>query len=217
LPEQNNSINPYANIMKHSKTILLAITMLLAAPAIFTSCKKDDPKEEESPKYVDLGLPSGTKWATCNIGANTPESTGFYFAFGETEARTFFDSESYDRSNATKDAANFLLGEHWHIPTISEWNELTVNCTWTWDETRKGYIVSGNGNSIFLPAAGVIIDSLFGDGKTVEYSGTKGFYWTSEIKVGDTNRAWNFSISKDKYEVNFCFRFDGLPIRPIYR
>lgn len=76
------------------KKILLLIA--IALPFVFISCKddKDEPVTPDNHEYVDLGLPSGTLWATCNVGADSPEEYGDYFAWGEIEPK-----ESYDYSN----------------------------------------------------------------------------------------------------------------------
>lgn len=84
--------------------------------------------------YVDLGLPSGTLWATCNVGADTPEGYGDYFAWGETQS-----------------------GSGWCMPTYNQWRELKVstNTSWTTQNGVNGRLfTASNGNSLFLPAAG---------------------------------------------------------------
>lgn len=113
----------------------------------------DNPNEEETYSYVDLGLPSGLKWATCNIGATSPEDYGIGYAW---------DQWKYS-------------GDH-RVPTNSEMNELRNYCTWQWTTINgvSGYNVTGtNGNSIFLPAAG------YWDGSIPSYVGSRGYYWTS--------------------------------------
>ena len=103
--------------------------------------------------YVDLGLPSGTLWATCNVGADNPEDYGGYFYW-------------YD------DVATANWGIPWRLPTSAEWQELLDNTTNTWT-TQKGVngrlFIASNGNSIFLPAAGVSWEGF----------GSHGFYWSS--------------------------------------
>lgn len=134
------------------------------------SCSDEGPHE-----YVDLGLPSGTLWATCNIGANSPEECGEYFAFGEVSSKDEYTWQSYNGNLITKyfesgvdcyelkeedDAAFVKWGKDWRIPTEEQIAELgaSANCTWTWveDNNKTGWLVTSkyNSNSIFLPAAG---------------------------------------------------------------
>ena len=92
--------------------------------------------------FVDLGLPSGTLWATCNVGATSPEQAGLYFAFGETKGFTAeqvesgeraFDDESYtapsvsDNLTLEQDAAHVYMGGKWRMPTKKDWWELLDN------------------------------------------------------------------------------------------
>ena len=94
-------------------------------------------------KFVDLGLPSGTLWATCNVGATSPEQAGLYFAFGETTGYTAeqvksgeraFDDESYtaysvsDNLTLEQDAAHVHMCGKWRMPTKKDWWELLDNC-----------------------------------------------------------------------------------------
>ena len=156
-------------------------------------------------EYVDLGLPSGLKWATCNIGATTPEEYGDYFAWGEVEPKEYYDWSTYkygtDRNQLTKycnnssygkdgftdsktvldpedDAAAVNWGGAWRMPTIEEQQELVDNCTWTWTTQNgvNGHKVTGpNGNSIFLPAAGYMNYS------GLDVAGAVGYSWSSSL------------------------------------
>ena len=149
-----------------------------------TSGKKPTYTYINGHKFVDLGLPSGLLWATCNVGAATAAGVGNYYAWGETEPQTSnsysWDSYKYgtSSSNLTKynssdgkttldsedDAAYVNWGDSCRMPTIDEFGELlnSDNCTWTWathynyDGFIRGYEVTSvkNGSSIFLPAAG---------------------------------------------------------------
>ncbi len=113
-------------------------------------------------EYVDLGLPSGTLWATCNIGANAPEEYGDYFAWGETDTKSTYDWSTYkycleikgepmftkycfqkkwgyqkftDSRTALEssdDAATVNWGNYWCMPTRAQFQELKDECTWTW-------------------------------------------------------------------------------------
>lgn len=159
----------------------------------------------ENHEYVDLGLPSGTLWATCNVGANTPEDYGDYFAWGETQPKDIYCWSTYQYCNGgentlTKycnnstygyngfaddlitllpedDAATANWGANWHMPTNEEWEELINNTICTWITTQYGVdgrlFTASNGNSLFLPAAGVF------DG--VELCGPGGSCWSSSL------------------------------------
>lgn len=138
-------------------------------------------------EYVDLGLPSGTLWATCNVGASSPEQYGNYYAWGEivpnkTAAYTpqnyrFYPGnvdDEYTKYNSTDnkmileledDAANVVMGGDWHMPTSAQCAELLDNTTNSWTTDYNGTGVAGmiftsnnNGNSIFFPAAGDVWD-----------------------------------------------------------
>ncbi len=152
--------------------------------------------------YVDLGLPSGLKWATCNIGATTPEAYGDYFAWGETAPKNNYSWSTYkycegSSSTLTKynnsasfgtvdnkttleladDAARANWGGKWRMPTQAEQDELRNNCTWTWITQNgiNGCLITSNinGNSIFMPAGG------FSSAANVNTVGSSGNYWSS--------------------------------------
>ena len=137
-------------------------------------------------EWVDLGLPSGTLWATCNVGANSPEEYGDYFAWGETETKSNFSDDTYSFSVADdltmllpeNDAATANWGSDWQMPSEAQCDELgNSNYTmteWTTQNGVNGLKVTsrGNGKSIFLPAAGVR------DGTKLTNEGSYGNYWT---------------------------------------
>lgn len=137
------------------------------------------------PPFVDLGLPSGTLWASCNVGAESPEEYGSYFAWGETSPKSSYyetnsvtsglsiselESRGIIDSNgnltAEYDAAATNWGDSWRIPTVNEMNELYDKCTYKQTSINgvKGYNLTGpNGNSIFLPFAGYrVYSQLYG-------------------------------------------------------
>ena len=142
--------------------------------------------------FVDLGLPSGTLWATCNVGATSPEQAGLYFALGETTGFTAeqvksgvrkFNSASYTAPSVSgnltleQDAAHVNLGGNWRMPTKTECQELLDNCDAVWTDDYNGTGVGGcvvtsknNGNSVFFPAAGYCYDS------SVDFVGLYGNY-----------------------------------------
>lgn len=161
----------------------MAVGTLMASPV---ADKKNNDKNNNAPKAVDLGLPSGTKWASCNVGATAPEELGDYFAWGETAKKDeytwkaytlcegkytsiveYCTSERYGKVDDKKvldledDAANVQWGGKWRIPTIEEQKELIENCTWSWETLNgvTGYKVTSKKNPknfIFLPAGGYV-------------------------------------------------------------
>ena len=161
-------------------------------------------------KYVDLGLPSGTLWATCNVGATSPEQAGLYFAWGETTGFTVeqiengersFKKEYYKASDISgdltleQDAAHIHMGGQWRMPTYDECQEMIDTCTVTWVANFKGTGVVGyvftskvNGNSVFLPAAG-------------------GYYGSSLLSVGSVGNFWSVSWKSFSYAWGLYFGF----------
>ena len=134
-------------------------------------------------EYVDLGLPSGTLWATCNVGASSPDEYGYFFSWGETKPKVKYRCGYYNEYGKivlelSDDAAYVNWGANWRMPTKEELDELRAECTWTWCSSKSvnGYIVTGlNGNSIFLPAAGNRQESNSFN------TGLLGEYWSSSI------------------------------------
>ena len=175
-------------------------------------------------EYVDLGLPSGLKWATCNIGANKPEEDGDYFAWGETEIKEVYDtttSLTYKRpfgdfSGVERyDAASANWGGSWRTPTKSEFGELVDFCTWTFTSIggNRGYVVEGcNGNTIFLPASGYLV----GQSKSKNNKGLGGRYWSSTPDDGYDGNAYGLYFSDVSVNMYWGYdRNDGLTVRPI--
>ncbi len=147
--------------------------------------------------YVDLGLPSGLKWATCNVGASSPSDYGNYYAWGETTTKSSYtkkNSLTYNKKEkdlrssgiidtagnltASHDAARANWGGSWRIPAENEYRELKDKCTWTWmsQGDKKGYKVTGpNGKSIFLPAAQYLYNS------SPNLLKDSGYYWSASV------------------------------------
>jgi hypothetical protein len=144
------------------------------------------------PDAVDLGLPSGLKWASFNLGASKPEEYGDYYAWGEVETKESYEPNNYKFVNGgsavndkntldiENDVAHKEWGGKWRMPSREEFDELIQNCTWTWTTQKgvNGFLVTSNkpgytDRSIFLPAAG--LRSL----SELRLSGNIGFYWTT--------------------------------------
>ena len=189
-----------------------------------------------TPKYVDLGLPSGIKWADRNVGASNPWDSGDYFAWGETEPKDIYDWTTYRWCNgsaktltkyntyswcgtvdkktvleAADDVAAVKWGGAWRMPTDHELYELRTACTWIWciQNGVNGYKVTGkNGNSIFLPAAG------YRSGSSLDYKDSKGFYWSSTLAGG--TQAYYVSFTSNDVSNDSDNRYYGQSVRPVY-
>ncbi len=172
-------------------------------------------------EWVDLGLPSGLKWATCNVGASNPEGYGNYYAWGETTTKSNYlssTSTTYGKTmgdisgNATYDAATANWGGSWRLPTRTEIEELVNNCTWAWTTQNgvNGRKVTGpNGNSIFLPAAGYRYgSSLYG-------AGSLGYCWSSTPDESSTDYAYNLYFDSGYYVWSSNYRNYGQSVRPV--
>ena len=165
-------------------------------------------------EYVDLGL--SVMWATCNVGANIPEESGGYYAWGETETKEEYSKENSKTcgkkmtdisGNAQYDAATANWGGIWRMPTRTEKIELYAKCNWeeVFLNDVKGYKVTGpNGNSIFIPKTGYI------SGRYVQ--GRNILFWTST--TDDYFNGDAYVLNKDSY-VDEENREYGIPVRPV--
>ncbi len=181
-------------------------------------------------EYVDLGLPSGLKWATCNAGATSPEESGDYFAWGEISTKSeysFSTCITYDKSESelqtsgivdyagrltlSHDAAHTRRGASWRIPTVDEFKELKDKCSWKWSThgATIGYEITGpNGQSIFLPAAARRY------GTSSDGRGITGFYWSSTPLAG-RDRSFSLYFNVNAQKISQSFRDEGFTIRPV--
>lgn len=205
-------------------------------------CFKITANEHNGHEFVDLGLPSGTKWATCNVGATKPEEYGDYFAWGETESKDNYDWSTYKWCNGSSttmtkyctnsvygtvdnktilelsdDAANVNWGAEWRMPTKAEYDELCSKCIWEWTtkDGVNGYAVTGfNGNSIFLPAA-CHCEGL------LQFYRDSGYYWSSSLSTSFLLRAYNSAFYSNNLGNNVfvddVLRYYGLPVRAVLR
>ena len=156
------------------------------AIATIAGCDKDNSEtgdgEKTSTDYVDLGLPSGTKWKTVN----------------ETNPNDKYNFYTYDEAVAA-------FGDK--LPTKEQFLELKDNCTWTWNNTKKGYDVKGkNGNSIFLPAAGYRYC-----GGDVNYVSSNGYYWSST--PNGSGYAWSLYFYSDYEGIGLADHCVGRSVR----
>jgi len=175
-------------------------------------------------EWVDLGLPSGLKWATCNVGASRPGDYGNYYAWGETSTKGDYSWSTYewydnftgtvtkykaDELDPSDDAATANWGGDWRLPTKTEFEELLRECTWEWTthNGHNGYKVTGpNSQSIFLPAAGW---RLRADEDRV---GSYGYYWSS---TPYESFACSLFFLADGHGEYWRSRYYGLSVRPV--
>ncbi len=143
-------------------------------------------------EYVDLGLPSGTLWATCNVGASSPNEYGLYFAWGETRGysgvseRRFTDDE-YDFDKGFEDGVAANMGGNWHMPREAQMNELVKYCTYSFYNGGALYTSRINGNTLFLPAAGKCFDGMYFKGGGIWSLFTEGFPNALVLNVDDNS------------------------------
>ena len=184
---------------------------------------------------VDLGL--SVKWACCNVGAESPEDYGGYYAWGETGEKNNYSWSTYKWCNGSydtmtkyctqssygtmdnkttlelsDDVAHVKWGGSWRMPTLDEIKELIYDCSWSWTTQNgvKGYKVTGpNGNSIFLPAAG------FRDDGVVCYRGSLGYYWSSTLNSSGSNNAYCLDFNSSYRGWSSYNRFNGRTVRPV--
>lgn len=185
-------------------------------------------QEEGIVGAVDLGL--SVYWASCNVGAESPEEYGDYFAWGETKPKSSYSSDNsvtYGLSISTLesrgiidangnltaeyDAATANWGSAWRMATLTEMEELYNNCTWEWTTQNGVYgrkVTGPNGNSIYLPAAGYRYNSSLYD------AGSYGSYWfaTPDGGSGYACRLYFYSDYRDR---SFCSRYCGNSVRPV--
>ena len=196
------------------------------------------PNTENGHEYVDLGL--SVKWATCNVGADTPEEYGDYFAWGETESKTTYNLSSYKYCNGTyssmtkycvesyygtvdnkttlelsDDAANANWGGNWRMPTEAEQDELrnTDNCTWEW--------ITQNGVNGYKVTSKVNGNSIFLPAAgyrcddDLSYAGSNGYFWSSSLNAGNSSGAYVLSFDSSDVGWYASSRYYGLSVRAV--
>ena len=225
------------------KKLLFLINIAIV---LLCSCNKKNinPEEqnltEEGIKFeaVDLGL--SVKWASCNVGANTPEEYGDYFAWGETETRsdyqwfgykfgtnyswpfTKYNTDSLYGTVDNKtvldpedDVAHVKLGGKWRMPTEAEWTELRENCTWTWTDNYNG---TGEAGRVVNASNGISI-FLPAAGKRqdaqLHNERSFGYYWSSSLIIDRPRNAYYIYFDSDNVLRGRGDRCLGFSIRPV--
>ncbi len=223
-----------------------AAILVVASAFILGSCSKDDEDDNEidNYEYVDLGLPSGTLWATCNVGASKPEEYGNYYAWGETTSKSVYDWNSYkwcDNGSEYKiskyctyemygsvdnkseletedDVANVGWGRKWRMPSWEQIKELinasNTTVVWTTKNGISGRLITSKKNG----------NSIFlpaagyrgGDGDNFTGEGLYGFYWYRSLSSSDSNNALILLFgSNPSLELLGIPRCYGASVRPV--
>ena len=234
--------------MKSITNALVAL-ILMTMVAFTAGCNNDqnNKKGEVNVKnnvangheYVDLGLPSGTLWATCNVGADKPENFGDYFAWGETTTKKTYNVDNYKYAKGTREAPRltkycydsnkgdngftdtltFLLpcddaattnwGDGWYTPSKEQWEELKNNTTSTWTTRNK---VNGR---LFTAKNGQSLflpaTGLYGDKR-----GELTCYLTNTLDVEFVDDVLDFRFNSDCYFVDISSRYAGHTVRAVY-
>ncbi len=240
--------------MKKLFTALVALVLSLSVSAQFyIYCSNGDVLEVDSislvkpnnsnnqinnHEYVDLGL--SVKWATCNVGANSPEEYGDYFAWGEVEPKTTYNWSTYkycvdNYDNLTKycsqssdgnngftdnktvldpedDAATANWGGVWRMPTKAEQGELRNNCTWTWTTQNgvNGYKVTGPNGNSIFLPAA----GYMNEGTRLR-ARSYGCYWSSSLDTDDPYVACHVNFDSDYVDWYVNGRYWGYSVRPV--
>ena len=195
-------------------------------------------------EFIDLGLPSGLKWAKCNVGATSETDYGYCFQWGDIEDKTNSDCgwESYkygDGSNFSKyntgnngyggtidnkttldtedDAATQIMGGGWRVPTQTEFQELLKNTIQEWVEDFNGSGVSGRKFTSKTDKSKYIFIPAAGNcyGGSVYNVGYSGSVWSSSLYVSDSLHAWYLYFHSDNCFIDDDSRCVGLSIRPV--
>ncbi|MBQ9204440.1 MAG: hypothetical protein IJ155_09395 [Prevotella sp.] len=182
------------------------------------------------PHAIDLGLPSGTRWACCNVGASSPLESGIYVAWGETSTKECYDLNTYlyrndefdvenigsDIAGTQYDVAYVEWGESWCMPSHEQQLELLYHCTSIKINMGGVYgmeFTGPNGQSIFMPNAGMYFDDK------LEELGVWGHYWSSTQSPYDNQHVYHIDFSDSRYEDEqfTTTKIYGQSVRPVVK
>ena len=194
----------------------------------------------EEHEWVDLGLPSGTLWATCNVGANSPEEYGDYFAWGETEPKNDYSWSTYKYCKGSKttltkyckgsdygtvdnktelepsdDAATVNWGSGWQMPSEEQLEELYnssyTTTTWTTMNGKYGMKITSKSNSNSIFLPAA--GSRYDTSLT--YAGSSGNYWSRSLLTSDSYSAYFLDFNSSYIYTSLSSRYFGHSVRPV--
>ncbi len=240
-----------------TKILSLCIALLVGVSAwaddvwnynVYDDCSKNGYKGGYVPapadvQAVDLGLPSGIKWASCNVGAEKPEDYGNYYAWGEVLPKEDYSWATYKYTNTngaynklTKycnnasygdngftdnkttldpedDAAHMNWGDSWRMPTDAEWDELRYKCTWTWT-TQNG--INGYQITSRTNSNSIFLPAAgYRYYTNLNYVGYRGYYWFSSLDGDEPYNACALYFDSDYRGCYYGNRSRGQSVRPV--
>lgn len=235
---ENNKYNSVLEFLGYSTKYYYVAHAKVYDTDFYGEIKSFTTKELEG--GIDMGLPSGLKWAPSNIGTKFPTENGDYYAWGETETKEFYNWQTYKWANGTQnsltkynfsdsygvvdnkykledsdDVAHIKLGGSWRMPEYSDYQELFDNCEWIWSYVNGKYgykvVSKKNGNSVFFPAAGYMSNSIQNEGSHGYYTVSNLYdYYYPYNSYGITFYSKNHSIERES-------RQDGHTIRAVMK
>ena len=197
-------------------------------------------------EYVDLGLPSGLKWAKCNVGATSETDYGDYFQWGSTEPNTADEcnwadapfnngSDSYNKEYFTThksewldskdnlkpefDAARAIMGGDWRMPTEAEFDELLSGTTNEWIEDFNGTGVNGRKFTSKTDTSKYIFIPAAGfrTNDSVNYVGSDGDIWGSSLDISIPDNAWGLTLNSSICCMGYSYRCYGRSVRGVMK
>jgi hypothetical protein len=175
----SDKLKPWINGQKADKTDVAALVDAIGIDTDY--------------EFVDLGLPSGTLWAKCNVGAETETGYGNYYKYGDGAGPFDYSAPTYDGTedplSPQYDTATQVWGKTYHTPTKAQIEELVANTIRAWVEDYQDSGINGftftaaNGKHIFIPAAGICTD-------TASRVNERLLLWTSTPHATDSTKAY---------------------------
>ena len=227
-------------VHKVTSEMLVVSTLGSETFGVWSKTQPGPTPDPGSHEWVDLGLPSGTKWATCNVGASSPEEYGDYFAWGETEPKSTYNWSTYKWCNGSyntmtkyctdsyygyngftdgkteldseDDAAAVNWGGSWRMPTFTQIEELFNNCSRQWT-TLNGV----NGTLVTGPNGNTIFLPAAGrrwDGDLSD-AGSYGTYWSSSLHPYYDDTACYLYFNSGNWYWYSGRRYYGRSVRPV--